>query len=106
MYNEWLDEGFDRPSARRSREGFEVCATAKIVITDERSAAFAAIKPYLALSLLDAGKYVRTIEERQGLKISVPEQAAWRRGFISGDELRERRTPNQIRIRGLLARSS
>jgi glucose-1-phosphate thymidylyltransferase len=41
-------------------------------------------------SLLDAGNYVRTIEERQGLKIGVPEEAAWRRGFISGDELRER----------------
>jgi glucose-1-phosphate thymidylyltransferase len=41
-------------------------------------------------SLLDAGNYVRTIEERQGLKIGVPEEAAWRRGFINDDELRER----------------
>jgi glucose-1-phosphate thymidylyltransferase len=41
-------------------------------------------------SLLDAGNYVRTIEEREGLKIGVPEEAAWRRGFISDDELRER----------------
>jgi glucose-1-phosphate thymidylyltransferase len=41
-------------------------------------------------SLLDAGNYVRTIEQRQGLKIGVPEEVAWRRGFISDDELRER----------------
>ena len=41
-------------------------------------------------SLLDAGNYVRTIEQRQGLKIGVPEEAAWRHGFISDDELRER----------------
>jgi glucose-1-phosphate thymidylyltransferase len=41
-------------------------------------------------SLLDAGSYVRTIEARQGLKIGVPEEAAWRRGFIGDDELRER----------------
>jgi glucose-1-phosphate thymidylyltransferase len=41
-------------------------------------------------SLLDAGNYVRTIEERQGLKVGVPEEAAWRRGFIGDDELRER----------------
>src|SRR6185436_7210695 len=41
-------------------------------------------------SLLDAANYVRTVEERQGLKISVPEEVAWRRGFITDDELRER----------------
>jgi glucose-1-phosphate thymidylyltransferase len=41
-------------------------------------------------SLLAAANYVRTIEERQGLKIGVPEEVAWRRGFISDDELRER----------------
>lgn len=49
MYNEWLDEGFARPGARRGREDFEICATANIVITEDRSAAFAAMKPYLAL---------------------------------------------------------
>lgn len=41
-------------------------------------------------SLLDAGNYVRTIEERQGLKIGVPEEVAWRLGYVSSDELRER----------------
>ena len=41
-YNEWLDEGFARSGARRSREDFEICATANIVITDDRAAAFAA----------------------------------------------------------------
>ncbi len=49
MYNEWLDQGFARPGARRTREDFEVCATANIVITDDRGAAFEAMKPYLAL---------------------------------------------------------
>ncbi|MCV7083102.1 LLM class F420-dependent oxidoreductase, partial [Mycolicibacterium insubricum] len=49
MYNEWLDEGFARPGARRSRADFEICATAQVVVTDDRPAVLAAIKPFLAL---------------------------------------------------------
>ncbi|MEP9391846.1 glucose-1-phosphate thymidylyltransferase RfbA [Gordonia sp. VNK1] len=41
-------------------------------------------------SLLDAGNFVRTVEQRQGLKIAVPEEIAWRRGYLSDDELAAR----------------
>ncbi|MBF4769210.1 glucose-1-phosphate thymidylyltransferase RfbA [Nocardioides agariphilus] len=40
-------------------------------------------------SLNDASNFVRTIESRQGTKIGAPEEVAWRRGFLSDDELVE-----------------
>ena len=49
MYNEWLDEGFARPGARRTRETFEICATAQVVVTDDRPAIMVLMKPHLAL---------------------------------------------------------
>ncbi len=38
-------------------------------------------------SLLDASDYVRTLERRQGLKVSVPEEIAWTQGWISDAQL-------------------
>jgi len=38
-------------------------------------------------SLMDAGDYISTIERRQGLKISCPEEIALRMGFISATEM-------------------
>ena len=38
-------------------------------------------------SLLQASSFIETMEKRQGLKISCPEEIAWRRGLISRDQL-------------------
>lgn len=52
-------------------------------------------------SLLDAGNFVRTVEQLQGLKIAVPEEIAWRQGFIGDDELMARGEAPQVRVRRL-----
>jgi len=38
-------------------------------------------------SLIEASLFIQTIEKRQGLKVGSPEEIAWRRGWISGDQL-------------------
>ncbi|WP_396931648.1 glucose-1-phosphate thymidylyltransferase RfbA [Mycolicibacterium sp.] len=40
--------------------------------------------------MTDAADFVRTMERRTGLKIGVPEEIAWRQGFLGDDDLRER----------------
>jgi len=41
-------------------------------------------------SLLDAGNFVRTLEERQGLQAGCPEEIAFNRGWIDADQLKAR----------------
>lgn len=40
-------------------------------------------------SLIDAGDFVRTIQNQQGIRISVPEEIAYRKGWIGKDKLIE-----------------
>ncbi|GIF05147.1 glucose-1-phosphate thymidylyltransferase RfbA [Actinoplanes siamensis] len=44
-------------------------------------------------SMVQASEYVRVIEERQGLKIGCVEEAAWRLGCISDQQLRDLARP-------------
>ncbi|SMO69151.1 glucose-1-phosphate thymidylyltransferase RfbA [Paracoccus laeviglucosivorans] len=41
-------------------------------------------------SLLDAGNFVRTLEQRQGLQTGCPDEIAYNQGWIDDDGLRER----------------
>jgi glucose-1-phosphate thymidylyltransferase len=43
--------------------------------------------------LNEAANFVRTIESRQGLRVGVPEEAAWRMGWLSDDDLQQRAEP-------------
>ena len=49
IYNSWLDEGFARPGARRTREDFEVAFLAQVHITDDPKSTLAQYKPFMAL---------------------------------------------------------
>ncbi len=52
LYRDWLDEGFARPGARRSREDFEIAASCHLQVVDsaeERDRAVQAMKPTVAL---------------------------------------------------------
>jgi F420-dependent oxidoreductase-like protein len=70
MYHGWLDEGFARPGARRTRESFEIAATTQLVITDDKAAAYAAMRPWIALYIGGMGakeqNFHKTVFERMG----------------------------------------
>ena len=44
-------------------------------------------------SLLDASQFIATIEKRQGLKVAVPEEIAFRKGYIDGPALERLAAP-------------
>lgn len=44
-------------------------------------------------SLLEAGQFIATLEQRQGLKIACPEEIAWRSGFIDAAQVEKLAAP-------------
>jgi F420-dependent oxidoreductase-like protein len=47
MYNGWLEEGFARPGARRTRAEFEIATSCAVVVTDDVDATLDAMRPTL-----------------------------------------------------------
>jgi F420-dependent oxidoreductase-like protein len=70
MYQPWLDEGFARPGARRTRETFEIAGTCHLQITDDRDGVIEALKPVAALYMGGMGakeqNFHKQVFERMG----------------------------------------
>jgi F420-dependent oxidoreductase-like protein len=72
MYGAWLDEGFARPGARRTRETFDIAATCQVVVTDDKAATYDAMRPWLALYIGGMGakevNFHKLVFERMGYR--------------------------------------
>lgn len=84
MYNKCSTK-FARAGARRSREDFEVAATCQVIVTDDRAAAIAALKPMTALYVGGMGapelNFHAQVYKRMGYEKEVDEIG---RLFMSG----------------------
>nr|WP_275693511.1 LLM class flavin-dependent oxidoreductase [Nocardioides sp. TF02-7] len=73
MYQPWLDEGFARPGARRTRADFEIAATCHLQVVadaDEKRRVVEAMKPVVALYMGGMGakeqNFHKQVFERMG----------------------------------------
>ena len=60
-----------------------------ILIVEKMGRGFAWLDTGTHGSLLDAGNFVRTLTERQGLQVGSPDEVAYKLGWIDGGELQE-----------------
>jgi glucose-1-phosphate thymidylyltransferase len=92
---------FYAPGVADVADGIKLSARGELEVTEVNAAylarnelqvqvlgrGFAWLDAGTADSLLDAGNFIATVEKRQGLKISVPEEIAWRLGFIDSAQV-------------------
>ncbi|MCW2852793.1 MAG: oxidoreductase [Nocardioides sp.] len=90
MYQPWLDEGFARPGARRTRADFEIAATCHVQVVsgaEEKAAVVDAMKPVVALYMGGMGakdqNFHKQVFERMGHEALADEV---QRLYLEGDK--------------------
>lgn len=82
-----------KPSARGELEIvtlLEMYLKAGLLTVEKMGRGFAWLDTGTHASLLDAGNFVRTLQDRQGLQTGSPEEIAYDAGWITDDEMRAR----------------
>ena len=92
MYQDWLDEGFARPGARRTRETFEIAATCHLQIVKdeaEKRAAVDAMKPFAALYMGGMGAQEMNFHNQVFVRMGYEQLAEEvQKLFLSGEKER------------------
>ncbi|MDP3968123.1 MAG: LLM class F420-dependent oxidoreductase [Nocardioides sp.] len=91
MYQPWLDEGFARPGARRTRADFEIAATCHLQVTDDdgpaKQAVIDAMKPYVSLYMGGMGAKDQNFHKQVFERMGYAELAAQvQELYLSGDK--------------------
>lgn len=79
MYQPWLDEGFARPGARRTRADFEISATCHLQVVEnaeQRQMVIDAMKPYVSLYMGGMGAKEQNFHNQVFTRMGYGELAA------------------------------
>ncbi len=90
LYRPWLDEGFARPGARRTREDFEIAATCHLQVVanaEEKAAVLDAIKPSVSLYMGGMGAKEANFHNAVFVRMGYEDLAAEvQRLYLSGEK--------------------
>lgn len=79
MYQPWLDEGFARPGARRTRADFEISATCHLQVVEnaeQKQGVIAAMKPFVSLYMGGMGAKEQNFHNQVFTRMGYGELAA------------------------------
>jgi len=90
MYRPWLDEGFARPGARRTRDDFEIAATCHLQVVanaEEKQLVLDAIKPSVSLYMGGMGAQEANFHNQVFVRMGYADLAAEvQRLYLSGEK--------------------